>query len=99
MNNTIIETIRTTVIGIAFITLLLLLLIVGGYADTRYSTVAEVLSVNEDGTIFVDGAGYVWSVYDTDYHKGQFVKLYFHNNTTDYTRNDDRIVKVKILDN
>ena len=75
------------------------LLAVGGYVDTHYTTVAEVYAVDETGTTFVDGAGYLWGVTDTDFHKGDFVKLYFDNNTTDYTRNDDIIVKVKILDN
>jgi hypothetical protein len=86
----------TTVIALGVI---LGLLVASGYLDTHYDTVAEVLSVDDTETLFVDGAGYVWGVYDTDFRKGEFVRLYFDNNTTDYTRNDDKIVKVKRLDN
>ena len=74
---------------------ILLLLIIGGYSDTRYSTMAEVLNVDNSGTTFVDGAGYVWAVTNTNYERGQFVKLYFFNNTTDYTREDDVIVNIR----
>ena len=68
------------------------------YKDTLYKTTAEVYSVDEDGTLFVDGAGYVWAVYDTDYTKGDFVEIKFNNNRTNYTRNDDKIINVKVLD-
>ena len=72
---------------------------IAGYMDTHYSTTAEVLSV-EDEVILVDGAGYVWGVTNRpDLHKGDFVKISFDNNCTDYTRNDDIIIKVKKLDN
>lgn len=91
--------IKSVLLSVTFVGMLLLMLMVGGYCDTRYNTVATVMSVDENGTTFVDGAGYVWAVSDVNYHVGQFVKLYFDNNTTDYTRNDDIIVRVKILDN
>lgn len=92
------STIKTTLLCISAIVVLLGSLIIGGYSDTHYHTTATVFSVDENGTTFIDGAGYVWGVYDTNYHKGEFVELYFDNNCTDYTRNDDIIVKVKSLD-
>ena len=91
--------IRDFAIGIIFISALVFALAIGGYCDTRYTQVAEVLDVTPTETLFIDPAGYVWAVSDTNYHKGQFVKLYFFNNTTDYTRKDDEILKVKPLDN
>lgn len=70
----------------------------GGYFDTHYSTTATVLNVDDTSTTFVDCAGYLWAVNDTDYHKGQTVKIKFFNNCTDYTREDDEILNVKLLD-
>ena len=70
-----------------------------GYQDTHYETTAKVYSVDTSETIFIDGAGYLWAVTDTDYKVGEFVELKFENNRTDYTRNDDKIVNVIRLDN
>lgn len=71
-----------------------------GYVDTHYSTVAEVYSVEDDSILLVDGAGYIWEVTDKpELHKGDMVEVKFFNNTTDYTREDDEIVKVTLLDN
>lgn len=89
----------STIMAIIMLIIVTIVLIFASYEDTHYTQTAEVLSIDSAETLFVDGAGYVWSVYDTDYHKGQFVKLYFDNNRTDYTRNDDKIIKVKTLDN
>jgi len=77
---------------------LLLLLMIGGYNDTHYSTTAEVISTETD-VVMVDCAGYVWAVTDrSDLHRGDFVKIKFFNNTTDYTREDDEVLDVILLD-
>lgn len=66
------------------------------YRDTsKYNTIAKVFSVSEDGTQFVDGAGYVWEVSDTDYTENTFVEISFDNNGTDNNRLDDIIISVK----
>lgn len=96
-NPTMIQMITIAFCAIIF---MLIILITSGYSDTHYSTTATVSSVEDNKVTFVDGAGYVWVIYDGErYGKGQFVELKFYNNTTDYTREDDEIVKVKILDN
>ena len=80
--------------------MLFALLIAGGLADTRYNTTAKVYSQENDVTLLVDGAGYVWAVMDRpDLTIGDFVTIYFDNNCTDYTRKDDKILKIKRLDN
>lgn len=88
---------------IAFLLLLVILVaLLGttGYVETHYDTVAEVLSNDGDSVLLVDGAGYVWEVTDRpDLTEGSFVKIKFFNNTTDYTREDDEIVKITLLDN
>lgn len=71
------------------------LLLLGGYSDTHYSCIAQAYIVDDSGTIFIDGAGYLWEVSDINYHKGETVKIYFNNNGTDYTREDDIILKVR----
>lgn len=88
-----------------FAFILLLAILIGllgttGYVETHYETVAEVLSTEGNSVLLVDGAGYVWEVTDRpDLHKDDFVKIKFFNNTTDYTREDDEIVKITLLDN
>lgn len=86
------------------VTLLILffIIVIGfcGRMESRYSCVATVLS-NEDNTVLlVDGAGYVWELVNRpEFKKGDFVTIYFDNNYTDYTREDDTVLKVKPLDN
>ena len=88
-----------------FAFILLLAILIGllgttGYVETHYDTVAEVLSNDGDSVLLVDGAGYVWEMTDRpDLKEGEFVKIKFFNNTTDYTREDDEIINVKLLDN
>lgn len=76
------------------------LLMTTGYFDTHYTTIATVLKNENNSTFLVDGAGYVWEVVDRpELHKGDFVEIKFFNNTTDYTREDDEIIKITLLDN
>lgn len=89
------ELISITFIALTFI------IIIGfcGRLETRYSCVATVLSNENDSVLLVDGAGYIWELVDRpEFKKGDFVKIYFDNNYTDYTREDDIIIKVKLLD-
>lgn len=93
----------TKAVAIRFFAALTIVLICLGffmYATTRvneseYSTTAKVFSVSEDGTQFVDGAGYIWEVSDTDYAENTFVEINFDNNGTDNNRLDDIIISVK----
>jgi hypothetical protein len=93
----------TKAVAIRFFATLTIVLVGLGlfvYAITRvseneYSTTAKVFSVSEDGTQFVDGAGYVWEVSDTDYTENTFVEISFDNNGTDNNRLDDIIINVK----
>ena len=92
--------IRDFVIGLIFIGALVLILAIGGYSDTHYSTTAEVYLIEDNEITLIDGAGYLWSIIDRpDLYQGQFVKIKFDNNCTDYTREDDKILSVKALDN
>ena len=92
--------IRDFIMGVLFIGGLVLLLAIGGYIDTHYTTTAEVFNVEGNEITLIDGAGYLWDITDRpDLHRGDFVKVKFDNNTTDYTRNDDKIISVKRLDN
>ena len=73
---------------------------IAGYFDTHYSTVAEVYSIEDDSILLVDGAGYIWEVTDRpELNKGDMVEVKFFNNCSDYTREDDEIIKVTLLDN
>lgn len=91
--------IRDFVIGLIFISALVLILAIGGYSDTHYSTTAEVFQIKGNEVTLIDGAGYLWGITDRpDLQQGQFVKIKFDNNCTDYTREDDTILSVKVLD-
>lgn len=94
------RTILSYVLPFVLVSIVLLTLLgVAGYSETHYSTVAEVLSVEDNSILLVDGAGYVWEITDRpEFHKGDMVKIKFFNNTTDYTREDDEIIKVTLLD-
>jgi hypothetical protein len=83
------------IIGFIFMAMLLLMLIAGGYSETHYSTIAKVYSIEDNKITLIDGAGYLWIVENRpDLKKDDFVKIKFFNNTTDYTREDDIILKV-----
>lgn len=86
--------IKDFLLGLLVVVFILGVLIISGYSDTHYSCQADVYNVNDTSTVFIDGAGYLWEVSDTNYHKGETVKIKFDNNCTDYTRNDDVILKV-----
>ena len=91
-----------TLLAPSVITFVVIVAVLGvaGYSDTHYSTVAEVYSVEKNSILLVDGAGYIWEITDRpDLHKGDMVRVKFFNNTTDYTREDDEIIKVTLLDN
>ena len=92
--------VRDFIIGFLFIGGLLLILAIGGYSDTHYSTTAEVFLIEGDEVTLIDGAGDLWRITGRpDLRKGQFVKIKFENGGTDYTRRDDIILSVKALDN
>ena len=80
---------------------IVILFIVPALADTyqhHYSQICEVYEVTDTHTTFVDPVGYLWDVTDTDYEKGETVKVYFFDNFTDFNREDDEITKVKRVD-
>lgn len=72
-------------------------LILGGWSDTHYSTTAKVYMKDNNSTLMVDGAGDVWEVVDRDdLPLDSFVTISFFNNGTDYTREDDKIIKITV---
>lgn len=77
------------------VALLILFPAIGDTMQCRYTQYGTVLEVDEDETLIVDAIGDVWCIYDTDYHVGDEVKIYFDTNCTDYTHEDDIILKVK----
>ena len=80
--------------------IILTLLMAGGCAETRYNTTAKIYKQVDNNLFLVDGAGYVWCVSNRpDLALNDMVTVYFDNNCTDYTREDDIILKIKKLDN
>lgn len=80
------------------IVVLFVFVIVPALADTyqhNYSQICEVYEVTDTTTTFVDPVGYLWDINDTNYVKGETVKVYFFDNFTDFNRKDDEIKKVK----
>ena len=99
--NTTLRRILTSLLTFVITSIIIVAILgVAGYSDTHYSTVAEVYSVEDNSILLVDGAGYLWEITDRpELHKGDMVEVKFFNNTTDYTREDDEIIKVTLLDN
>ena len=91
---------KNLLLEILLIVLLFLALVIATYGDSHYHTTAKVYNKIDNETLIVDSAGYVWAVTNRDdLQLNNFVEIYFNNNCTDYTRKDDKIVKIKILDN
>lgn len=84
---------------VVLIVIVIGILLLGGYSDTHYSVQADVYQIDNNSVLLIDGAGYIWEVTDRPdlYYKGQSVKIYFNNNCTDHTREDDIIERVKVL--
>lgn len=77
--------------------IIIIMLTVGGWSDVHYSTTAKVYGQNEKTTIMVDAAGYLWEVTDRPNLKvDDIVTIKFFNNGTDYTREDDKIIKITV---
>lgn len=77
--------------------LIVVILILGGWSDTHYSTTAVVYQQVDDNIIMVDAAGYLWEVTNRpDLKLNDVVTISFYNNGTDYTREDDEIIKVAV---
>lgn len=67
--------------------------------QTYYIQYAEVYICDTDETLLIDSTGNLWSVDSTnELNEGDYVKLKFYNNHTDYTREDDEIVNIKRVD-
>lgn len=90
--------IKNFFVGMVAMMVILLLPAIGETIQHNYSQICEVYMVTDTETIFVDPVGDLWSVYDTNYRKGETVKISFYDNLTDYTREDDIIKKVKRVD-
>ena len=91
---------------VIFFILTLMVSIIAAYRSCEevesvsYDTVADVLSTENNEVLMVDGAGDVWAVSARpDLNEGDFVRIYFDDNGTDYTKRDDVIVKLEKLDN
>ena len=83
------------------IIVIVVLFVVPALADTyqhNYTQICEVYEVTDTTTTFIDPVGYLWDVNDTNYEKGETVKVYFFDNFTDFNREDDEITKVKRVD-
>ena len=90
--------IKNFFVGMVAMMVILVFPIIGESIQHNYSQVCEVYMITDTETIFIDPVGYLWSVTDTDYKKGETVKVYFNDNFTDYIREDDIITKVKRVD-
>ena len=89
------NTLLVTIIGI------IVFFVLPAIADTYqsyYTQYGEVYLCDINETLIVDATGNIWSVYDTEFNEGETVKITFYTNHTDYTREDDEIVKIKRVD-
>ena len=89
------NTLLVTIIGI------IVFFVLPAIADTYqsyYTQYGEVYLCDINETLIVDATGNIWSVYNTEFNEGETVKITFYTNHTDYTREDDEIVKIKRVD-
>lgn len=91
LNNTILGGIIT--MGILTSIIISALVVFNGSIQYNQYATCTVTDINE--TVFVDATGNVWSIDATDeYSEGDTVVITFDDNGTDYTREDDIIVKI-----
>ena len=90
--------VKEIILGVVFCIVFFGAIAFGDTYQSYYKQYATVSRVEDDYTAFVDAIGDEWIVTDTDYTKGENVKITFYNNHTDRTREDDIIVKVKRVD-
>ena len=69
--------------------------VLGDSLQHNYTQVCEVYEVSDTYTTLIDPCGYLWDIYDTNYAVGDTVKVSFHDNFTDFNREDDVVLKVK----
>ena len=95
-----IETLGALLVALVFTLVVLGVFYFNDYHKKEsYSTGAIVLTTANNQAVLVDGSGEMWSVNDRpDLHKDDFVEIYFDDNKTDYTRKDDIILSVVLLD-
>ncbi len=89
------KTVKTIVEGIIAMTVFLFIIGICGYMENHYSMNATV-DYYKGHVAFVDEVGEAW--YDdeiTNYKIGDEVRITFDTNTTDSTRLDDKICKIK----
>lgn len=85
-----------------FMVMFVCLLVFPAIGDTiqhNYTQVCTVYEVNDDVVTFIDPCGYLWDYVTTEsFNEHDTVKLYFHDNFTDFNREDDIIRKIKRVD-
>lgn len=90
---------RARVQMIGLIVILIVLLMLSSYIDTRYTREATVNSINGTTVKFVDTLGYTWTATDVDnIVEGQTVVLKMYTNNTNGIITDDEIVKIKPIE-
>ena len=102
MNKRMSNTMYKTVTNVVTITLIILCFVIApsitGWIDTHYTMTCEVNEINGDIITVIDGTNNLWDFCGEGFHKGDRVKVTFFNNTTDHTRYDDEIVKIKKIE-
>lgn len=66
--------------------------------ETKYRMNGIVDSVSGNEIVIEDSTGNLWLITGDKFQVGEKVRVTFFTNFTDYTREDDEIVKVKRLD-
>ena len=67
--------------------------------ETHYSMNAIVIGVENDKVLIEDDTNNIWEFEGIDYKINDVVAVIFYTNGTDYTREDDEIIKARVLYN
>lgn len=90
----------TNIISIVLIIIMFIVLpSATGYIENHYTIACVVDTINKDNITIKDKTGNLWSFYGDGFKAGDRVKVTFYNNTTNNTRYDDEIIKVKKIKN
>ena len=86
-------------IAIVFLFLFYVLPVVGDYSDTHYTMNGTIIKTNLDEIIIEDTTGNLWGFNGNKYQVGDNVRITFYTNHTDNKRQDDEVIKVKVIEN
>lgn len=93
-----IERLKTVICGLAFMAIVFGAVSIVGTYETHYTTEGVIIATSANEILVEDKHGNQWYFKGDGYMMGDNVRLTFFTNGTDRNKQDDELVKVKVID-